>query len=242
MSPNALFAVWPYAAIGLFAGGTVLRCLLARSSLSADGRSSSSGGAASRSRAPWWIGVGIVAVGHLAGLLLPGPVLAWNASPRRLYALEAVAFASGLAALLWWAGRTWRQLRGGEARWAAEVAEICFLSALGVALASGLAMAALYRWGSSWGAMILAPYALSILRGRPVAELAAQLPYLAQLHVVAAGAALAVAPWTRPGALFALALRRALRELGRPFAAASGATEAWLRRRNPAAWLWPDED
>ncbi len=243
MSSNVLFAAWPYVALGTFAGGLVIRCLLVpRSSQAGSVEEGSGHGAPSRSSAPWRIAAGVLALGHLAGLLLPKTILTWNASQGRLYSLEAVAFASGLASLLWWTGSTRRQLRRVETPWTAELGETAFLSALGVALTSGLAMALLYRWSSSWGVMILTPYAFSILRGRPDAELADQLPYLAQLHVTAGCAALAVAPWTRLGSLFALASRRALHAMGKPLAGAGLAIEAWLRRRNPAAWLWPDED
>ena len=243
MRSAAFFAVWPYVALALFAAAVAGRYLLARRRMAtptedqiAENRQVFQGGAL------WRAGVALLVLGHLIGLLLPKGILAWNASPTRLYELEGVAFASGLAALLGWIGLIWRRLRSGEGSRVHDLADMAFLSILGVALTSGLLTAVLHRWGSSWGAMILTPYALSVLRGRPVAELPSQLPYLAQLHVAAAFVALAVVPWTRLGAVLVMALHRAFRAMGKPVVVAAVALEAWLRKRDPRPWIWPDED
>jgi len=242
MRSEPLFAVGPYIALALFAAALAARYLLARRRMATSAEGTLGGRGAFQGGALWRAGVALLVLAHLAGMLLPKGILASNVSPTRLYLLEGVAFASGLAALLGWIGLIWRRLRRGEGSRAQDLADVAFLSILGVALASGLLTAVLHRWGSSWGVMILTPYALSVLRGRPVAELASQLPYLAQLHVAAAFVALAVVPWTRLGAVFVMALHRALRATGKPVAAAAVALEAWLRKRDPRPWIWPDED
>jgi nitrate reductase gamma subunit len=243
MRSKALFAVWPYVALALFTAAIAVRFLLARRRMAAASGTGIPGKKESLwGGAMWRAGVALLVVGHLAGVLLPKWILAWNVSPPRLYLLEGVAFASGLAALLGWVGVMWRHLGRGEGSRAAELADIAFLSVLGVALASGLLTAVLHRWGSSWGVMILTPYARSVMRGRPVAELASQLPYLAQLHVAAPFLALAVLPWTRLGTVLVMALHPVLHAMGKPVAAAAVAVEAWLRKRDPWSWIWPDED
>ena len=243
MRSDFLFAVWPYVALALFALAVAIRYLLARRPMAVAAELGIRGSSeAFRGGVLWRAGVALLVLGHLAGMLLPKEILAWNVSPKRLYLLEGVAFSSGLAALVGWIGLIWRRLGRGEGSRAAETADVAFLSVLGVALASGLLTAVLHRWGSSWGVAILTPYTLSVLRGRPVADLARQLPYLAQLHVAAAFVALAVVPWTRLGAILVLALHRVLQAMGKPVAPAAVAVEAWLRKLDPRPWIWPDED
>jgi nitrate reductase gamma subunit len=230
MRSQALFAVFPYATLALFAAGILIRYLLIRprSAAATDGEDD-----ASREMARgvvWRAGVALLFLGHLLGAILPKGVLAWNTSPGRLYAVEAAALAAGVAALLGWSGLLRRHLTRTAGSLSAEFADAALLSIVGVALASGLLTALLHRRGSSWGVITLTPYARSILRGRPLTELASQLPYVAQLHVAAAFAALVVLPWTRLGGILVVGLHRALRAAGRPIATAALATEAWLRR------------
>jgi nitrate reductase gamma subunit len=50
-------------------------------------------------------------------------------------------------------------------------------------LASGLALAVAYPWGSSWYATAAAPYLWSLVRLQPDATLVSALPLLARAHV-----------------------------------------------------------
>ena len=113
---------------------------------------------------------------------------------------------------------------------------------LEVGIGSGLLMALGYRWGSSWGAVTLTPYLASLFGGEPAEGLASQMPFLVQLHVFSAFALVAVLPFTRLAPFLIVALDRALALAARPFAAASRGGEAWLRKHNPAVWIWPEED
>jgi nitrate reductase gamma subunit len=242
MRSQALFSVLPYASLALFAAGLVIRYLLIRPSSApvTEGEGDASRGMARG--AAWRPAFALIFLGHLLGAILPKAVLAWNTSPARLYGLEAIALATGLAALREWTGMLRRHLMPDAGTLSAELADAALLSIVGVALASGLFTALVHRWGSSWGVITLTPYARSILRGRPLPELASQLPYLAQLHVAAALAALIALPWTGPGRILVVGLHRALRAAGRPIATATLAAETWLRRRDPRPWIWPDED
>jgi hypothetical protein len=69
-----------------------------------------------------------------------------------------------------------------------------------------------------------------------------QTPFLVRLHVFSVFAMLAVLPLTRLAAFLIFALHSTLAFLGRPISTAGRATESWLRRHNPSAWLWPEED
>ena len=181
-------------------------------------------------------------LGHGGGLLFPQQILLWNTVPVRLYILEGLAFAAGIAALAGWAGVMWRHLgrAGGSA--AREVADAAFLSLLFVALLSGLLTAILYRWGSSWGVLTLTPYVRSLASGNPAAALAADLPFFVRLHVFSSMAALAAIPFSRLAPLALVPLHRGLGLLLRPLSAMGRTVEPALRKHNPLERLWPEED
>jgi len=239
---NFLFSVWPYMAFSLLAVGLATRYLLEQKSMDAVRTEMSEAWGVFGGANLWRVGVTLLLVVHAAVLLLPRAVLAWNDFPLRLYLFEAVALISGLAAFVGWAKLTWKQVSHGNRSVITELSDTVFLALLLVAITSGVLMATLYRWGSSWGALVLSPYVTSILRGRPAPALATQMPFFVRLHVFSAFAMLAIFPLTRLAAFFVFILHAILALLGRPLSAAVHAAERWLRRHNPAPWLWPEED
>lgn len=242
MRVNFLFSMWPYMAFSLLAVGLAVRYLLERKSMDAVRTEMAEAWSVFGGANAWRIGVILLLVVHAAILLLPQSVLAWNHSPVRLYLFEAVALIAGLAAFVGWLRLTWRQVSHGNRSVITELSDTVFLALLLVTIASGVLMAALYRWGSAWGALVLTPYAASILRGRPAPGLATQMPFFVRLHVFSTFAMLAILPLTRLAAFFVFALHAVLALMGRPVSAAVHAAERWLRRHNPAPWLWPEED
>ena len=93
---------------------------------------------------------------------------------------------------------------------------------------SGLAIAVLYRWGSSWSGVTLVPYLLSLLHMKPAVELVAGMPFLVRLHVVCAFALLAIAPFTETARLVFAALDRVASRIAAPVALRR---LPWLTRR-----------
>src|SRR5205814_5608845 len=121
--------------------------------------------------------------------------LSLTRTPVRLYAIETIGFAVGLAVVAACARSAWLHLRRpGRSGWSlvSDVADSAFMSLLLVAAASGVLAAGLHRWGSAWGPVTVTPYAASLLHGRPAPEFVAHLPLLVRLHLFAAFAALAV--------------------------------------------------
>jgi nitrate reductase gamma subunit len=239
---NFLFSVWPYMAFSLLAVGLAARYVLEQKRMDAVKTEMAEAWSVFGGAKTWRAGIALLLLVHAAILLLPQSVLAWNTNPLRLYLFEAITFGAGLAALSGWAKLTWRQLSHGNRSAITELSDTVFLALLLVAIASGVLMAALYRWGSSWGALVLTPYVVSILRGKPAAGLAAQMPFFVRLHVFSGFTMLAILPLTRLAAFFIFALHSVLALMGRPISAAVHTAERWLRRHNPAPWLWPEED
>jgi nitrate reductase gamma subunit len=242
MKITFLFEIWPYLTLGMLVLGFVARFALTGRDAPLFAADLARARALFRFGPLWRLAVVVLLVAHFAGLVVPRSIVVWNEAPLRLLLLEGIGFAVGLVALGGWVVVTWRHLTQSDGSLAGEIADSLFLSVSLVALLSGLLTAALYRWGSSWGTAILTPYALSLLRRTPNAGFVTQMPFLVQLHVFSAFAVAGVFPFSGAATFAIAALQRLLGWAGRPFAAGGRSAEAWLRRHNPAAWIWPEED
>jgi nitrate reductase gamma subunit len=240
-----LFGVLPYAAVVVAVVAPWLRYA------SRDDRSRRLDEDRARVRAllggrAWRWAVAAVALGHGLVLLAPHVVLAWNEVPARLYVLEATLGVAGVAGLVGLVAPVRRHLTAPDGVGLSVLRDTVVLGLLLLAVASGLAAAALYRWGSSWGAVTLTPYMASLARLDAEVELIARMPFLVKLHVFSAFAFLAVAALTP---LASIPARPVLRLWGRawpPVRSRSlrlrAAAEAWVRRRRDALAVWPEEE
>ena len=240
MESSSVFVIAPYVAFGLFATGIVVRFLLGlrrpnHSQELAEAKTTFAGRV-------WWASMLLLLAGHLSGLLFPRAVMSWNASQTRLYLLEAAAGLVGLAAVLSSLVLILRLIRRPTTSVLTELFETVFLAFLFVGAVSGVLVAIVHRWGSSWGVAILTPYAMSLLRGQPAPELAAQMPFLVRLHLLSAFAAVALVPLTRLATFPVIAMQRSMALAAAPVRAGVNALTAWVARHNPSAWFWPEED
>jgi len=247
---------WPYVALAVLVCGLIVRARLVSDRIPAVRRAVAEASWPYPRGWLWHVGWSTLAAAHALALVFPRAVLAWNRVGWRLYALEAITAAAGAVVIVLWLRALWRHVTGrdaagnGAARQRPprmlspaslllDLGDSVFMSLVALALASGLLLAALYRWGSSWGAVTLTPYLASIARGRPAAPLIDNLPAIARLHVGVTFAALAAFPFTRLAAAPVVALLRGAAAVARPLAAARRGAGSWLRR-GPAAWLWPE--
>jgi nitrate reductase gamma subunit len=241
MKTTFLFQVWPYVALAILGLGLVGRYALAQ-------RASGPNDAVARATALfgggrlWRFALGVLALLHLASFFVPRSVLAWDGSPARLYLLEGTGFLFGLVALAGCASVAFRHLMQTKGSAGEQLADALFIALLIVSIVSGLLTAMFYRWASAWGAATLTPYLGSVAGGRASVDFVAQLPFLAQLHIVAGFALAAVLPFSGVGLLVVGVAHRLAAFVLRPVAAGGRAAEALLRRFNPAAWIWPEED
>jgi len=186
----------------------------------------------------------LLAAAHAGALLFPRAVLAWTRTPWHLYVLEAAGFAIGVAAAAACVLSAWRHMqRPTRDAWSllADFADSIFLSFLFIALASGLVTACVLRWASAWASVTVAPWAASLVHGRPEPAIVAQLPFLVRLHLFTAFAAVAVFPMTRLAAFPIVWAHRGLGVAQRALAAAARPAAAWLRR-GAVSKLWPDAE
>lgn len=192
-----LFGVVPYVALVVFLLGSIARYRGWRYSYS----SLSSQFLENRQHfwglVPFHYGVIVVLTGHLVAFLVPRAILAWNGRPLRLYVLEVAALAFGVLTVTGLVAAVTRRLSVGRVRAVTNTRDWVLLPVLAVQTASGMLVALLYPWGSSWFAAVATPYLWSLAWLRPDITAMAAMPWLVKTHVVAAFVLLAYTPFSR---------------------------------------------
>ncbi|MHB9078463.1 MAG: respiratory nitrate reductase subunit gamma [Pirellulaceae bacterium] len=146
---------------------------------------------------PFHYGIIILLAGHLVGLLIPRAVLMWNSHPLRLYVLEVAALAFGILTLVGLLNLVLRRIQTNKVRVTTSLVDWIVYSLLLVQVSSGISIAVLYPWGTSWYAAAAAPYLQSIFLLRPDISYVVGMPVLAQLHIVNAFVIVTLFPFTR---------------------------------------------
>ena len=169
MKTNFLFAAWPYIALSLLLVGIGVRYLLDRRQMEAVAKEMSEARALFGGGMIWRASLLLLVAAHFTGMVLPRVVLWWNGSPGRLYLLEGAGLIAGIAALVCLCALVARHLGHSNRPLITELSDTVFLALLLVGILSGVLTAVLYRWGSTWSAVTLAPYLASLVRARPAA-------------------------------------------------------------------------
>ena len=192
-----LFAVLPYVAALLCLVTTVERYMRHGSSITSMSSQLLENRLHFWALVPFHAGILLVLLGHVVAFVLPSTVLAWNAQPLRLYILEAAAFAGGLLALGGFLAVTLRRISVTPVRRGTHWIDWIVYGVLIAQLATGVLVAMLYPWGSSWFAAAAVPYLRSLVRLQPDIAVAAALPGLAQLHLTGTWVLIALFPFSR---------------------------------------------
>ncbi len=198
MNGNTLwFVIFPYAAVVLCVGVTLLRAVQRPSTLTSRTSQLLEHRKLLWGSVPFHWGLLLVLGFHLAALLVPRGIEVWNSVPLRLFLLEA----TGLALALWALGGLgillWRRTCDPRIRVVTTPMDQVVLWFLAVSIVTGILTAVLYRYGSFWFPSVFTPYLWSLLSLRPRPELVADLPWVVKLHVLAFFALLAVFPFSR---------------------------------------------
>jgi nitrate reductase gamma subunit len=242
MRGNFLFDAWPYLTSALLLVVIPVRYLRTRRNITGIDAKIPQTKPAFRRSMIWRSSLAASLLFHLLVLAFPAAILSWNRSPVRLYVVEFLALGTGLLALASCYRLLWVHLQGSTAAITFDVCDTIFFALLSLVLLSGCLIVVLHRWGSSWAALTLSPYVISLLRGRPASVLVTQMPFLVRLHVFSAFAAVAAFPLTQLAAR-AVALAHSLASLiDHAFLGVARDTGLRLRQFDPAPWLWPEED
>lgn len=146
---------------------------------------------------PFHYGLLVVLAGHLLALLLPRAVLWWNAEPLRLYALEITGLAFALLALVGLVNIVVRRASVPKARVVTTTGDWVLNVLLGTQILSGIGVAIVHGWGSSWFSSSVSPWLWSLARLDPEVAWVAPLPWLVKVHIVNAWLLIGVFPFTR---------------------------------------------
>ncbi|HNT87506.1 MAG TPA: respiratory nitrate reductase subunit gamma [Candidatus Hydrogenedentes bacterium] len=146
---------------------------------------------------PFHYGILVVLAGHLVAFLIPRSILLWNSHPLRLYVLEISALAFGILSLVGLIAAVARRLSNSKVRKVTSPVDAVLYFLLLVQLASGVAIAILYPWGTSWFATSMTPYLWSLVKFSPDVMLMAAAPHLVKLHVFNAFVVIGLFPFTR---------------------------------------------
>jgi nitrate reductase gamma subunit len=192
-----VFAVFPYVAVAIFLVATIERYRRHGFSCTSMSTQFLENRMHFWALVPFHAGILIVLAGHLAAFLIPASVLAWNAAPLRLYLLEATALAGGLLALVGFGAVVLRRAIVPAVRQGTGWFDWFVYAVLLAQIATGVLLAVLYPWGSSWFAAAATPYLRSLFTLQPDVTLAAAMPLLARLHIGGTWLLLAIFPFSR---------------------------------------------
>src|SRR4029453_2965212 len=177
MRDRLLFAVLPYLGALAFIAGCIVQVTIGQRVPRKNVPATNRGLFAVACR----VAVAAVAIGHVLTLVFPHVVLRWDRQFVRLLLFEGTRLVAGGLVAAGAIAVLARVLRGAPDGKRSTVDVIAVTLVL-IAVTSGLAIAILYRWASSWSAMILAPYLSSVVRFAPLTDLVTPLPALVKLH------------------------------------------------------------
>jgi nitrate reductase gamma subunit len=146
---------------------------------------------------PFHWGIITLFFGHLIAFLIPASVLAWNEKPVRLYILEITALAFGILTLIGLIVLIVRRVQVKRIRLVTTKMDVFVFLILSVMIITGLYTALFFRWGSSWFALVLSPYLMSIFALKPDAIAVIALPVMVKIHIATAFVLIGMIPYTR---------------------------------------------
>ncbi len=146
---------------------------------------------------PLHYGILVVVMGHVVAFMFPRQLLAWNGHPIRLYILEISALIFGLLTLLGLLSTLVRRFAFSKVRTVTSLADILLYVLLLVQVISGVYVAVMHSWGSSWFAASASPYLWSIITLDPDISYVIAMPFAVKLHIVNACLVIGFFPFTR---------------------------------------------
>jgi nitrate reductase gamma subunit len=146
---------------------------------------------------PFHYGILFVLAGHVLAMLIPRSILWWNAEPLRLFALEITGLAFATLALVGLVNVVLRRRLNSKARVVTTPSDWILNGLLLVQIISGIGVAVMHGWGSSWFAVSMTPWLWSLARLSPDVSWIAPMPWLVKAHILNAWLLIVFFPFTR---------------------------------------------
>lgn len=192
-----LFLVFPYVAMVVFLLMTVYRYWVREFTYSSLSSQLLENQHHFYGMVPFHYGILSVLLGHVIAFLLPKQLLWWNGVPARLYVLEISTFVCALLALFGLANLIVRRAAFPALRKVTILSDWILLGFLMIQIVSGVSVAIMHPWGSSWFSATLTPYLWSLVRLQPDLSYVAPMPLLVKAHIVGAFTIIAYFPFSR---------------------------------------------
>ena len=219
-----LFVVFPYVAIVLAIVGTAYRIARRPFTVSSVSSQLLESKKLFWGSVPFHWGILLILIGHLVALILPASVEAWNSAPIRLYMLEITGLALAIWSLFGLGVLVYRRVTFAKIRAVTTPMDLVVLGLLLAQVVTGILIATLFRYGSSWGTSVFVPYIQSLFVLDPRPELVEPLPFILQFHAALFFLFLVLFPFTRLVHIITLPVGY----LTRPFQLVK-----WVRRDQP---------
>ncbi len=146
---------------------------------------------------PFHYGILTVLAGHVVAFCIPREILAWNGSPLRLYILEITALVFGLMTFVGLIVILVRRLIFVKVRTVTTPSDWVLYGLLLLQAFTGVYIAVVHPWGSSWFAAAAAPYLWSVAKLKPEISYVVAMPWMVKLHIVNAWLVIGFFPFTR---------------------------------------------
>ena len=146
---------------------------------------------------PFHYGILAVIFGHIIAFLIPRQILLWNSHPLRLFILELAALIFGLLTLIGLLAGLVRRWSNAKVRVVTSTSDWIIYALLLIQVISGIYVAVIYPWGSSWFATSAAPYLWSLVKLNPDIHYVASMPHMVKLHIINAFILVGFFPFTR---------------------------------------------
>ena len=197
MLDTVLFAAFPYVAVALAVVGGIVRYYGDRFSFSSHSSQFLENRVLFWGSVSWHYGIIVVLLAHVGALSFSGTWGDIVANPMRLYTLEVIGIALGLAALIGLVALSLRRVQNARARVVTATSDWVLLAVLLVQVVLGMWVALGYRWGSDWYVHTAAPWMHSLFKLQPDVTTVTVLPWVVKAHMLGGFVLLAMFPFTR---------------------------------------------
>lgn len=197
MLDTVLFAAFPYVAVVLAVVGGIVRYYGDRFSFSSHSSQFLENRVLFWGSVSWHYGIIVVLLAHIAALAFSGTWGDVVANPTRLYTLEVVGIALGLAALIGLTALSLRRVLNARATVVTAKSDWALLAVLLAQVFLGMWVALGYRWGSDWYVHTAAPWMHSLVKLDPDVTTVTVLPWVVKAHMLGGFVLLAMFPFTR---------------------------------------------
>ena len=197
MFDTFFFAVFPYLAVAIAVVGGIARYFTDRFSYSSQSSQLLENRQLFWGSVFWHYAIIFVLLAHIAALAVSGAWAKLVANPARLYTLEVIGIALGLAAVLGLAVLILRRISNQRIGAVTSRADWLLLVVLFGQVVLGLWVALGYRWGSDWYVHTVVPWLESLFKLQPDTQFITILPWVVKLHALGGFVLIALFPFTR---------------------------------------------